>query len=267
MQQNRGIEYLLRSDNRTAVLLALNREQPLDRYDLERRLSASRRTVTRILTAFAEQGYITESSEGYRLTAFGAVVADAYRQCKERTDLAARYQPFLRNVDSSAVDLDPELLRGADLTVASDGSPYAPLDRMLELRRSASRIRTVTPLVERKSVEQLAGRLHQGDEVTFEVVFPADVYETIDAQPEYGDPVRTAAGAASVEKFVYPGAVSTLYAVADDVAALGATIDGDPHALVESTDPDLRAWVADRIDEFRTDAVPLEEYSRRDGLV
>jgi len=267
MQQNRGIEYLLRSDNRTAVLLALNQEQPLDRYDLERRLSASRRTVTRILTTFDEQGYITESSDGYRLTTFGAVVADAYRQCKEQTDLATQYRPFLTNVDSSAVDLDPTLLRGADLTVASNVSPYAPLDRMLELRRSASRVRTVTPLVERKSVEQLASRLRRGDDVTFEVVFSAELYETVESQPEYGEPIRSAAGAASVEKFVYPGPVSTLYAVTDDVAALGATLDGDPHALVESTDPELRAWVTDRIDEFRADAVPLEEYSREDGRV
>jgi predicted transcriptional regulator len=260
MQHDAGIEYLLRSDNRTALLLALEQDQPLDRYEIEDRLSASRRTVTRVLGELTEQGHIRESAAGYRLTTFGAIVADAYRQCRERTDIARRYRPLLANVDSETTDFEPEYLEGADLTVATDVNPYAPRDRMLELRQSASWVRAVMPVIEKRSIEQLADRVDSGDTLRFEVVIPADLYEMSQSHPEYGEPFRTAAAADSIEKFVYPGPITTLYAVTDDIAVLGASVDGEPHALVESANPELREWVIRRIDAYQDEAVPLDSY-------
>ena len=260
MQHDAGIEYLLRSDNRTAVLLELEQDQPLDRYGIEDRLNASRRTVTRVLGDLTEQGYIRESAVGYRLTTFGAIVADAYRRCRERTEVATRYRPFLANVDSETADFDPQYLEDADLTVATDVNPYAPRHRMLELRQSASWIRAVMPVIEKRSIEQLTGRVKSDDDLTFEVVIPADLYEMIQSHPEYDESFRAATAADSVENFIYPGPITTLYAVTDDVAALGASVDGEPHSLVESPNPELREWVTRRIDTYQDEAIPLEAY-------
>lgn len=65
----------MRSDNRTGILTALCGEGPLDRYELEARVDASRRTITRIVDALSERGYLAERDDGYVATAFGSALA------------------------------------------------------------------------------------------------------------------------------------------------------------------------------------------------
>jgi hypothetical protein len=54
-----------------------------------------------------------------------------------------------------------------------------------------------------------------------------------------------------------------IYSIIDDIVALGATVDNEPYALLESENPDLRAWVEQTIDEYKTAAVPVEEFESR----
>lgn len=257
-----GLEYLLRSDNRTSLLVVLAEDQPLDKADLEARLSASQRTISRVLNDLTERGYLQVSVDGFRLTSFGATVTEAYRRCRQRTDLAEEYRPFLTNVDAAAVDLDPAILRGADLTVADDISPYAPLNRALELRRNAARIRVVSPFVEERSVQQLAARLERGDDLDFDVILPADLYEAVQSQIDGRDAFRRETESDAVRMFVHHGDFPLLFATIGDVAALGVSVDGEPYALVESTNERMYEWVDSRIDEYRAEAVPVEEYGQ-----
>lgn len=113
------LEFLLRSRNRTELLLALEETQPLDRYDLEQQLDASRRTVTRALGTLSERGYIRETDRRYSLTVFGASVAASYRDCRQQVELASKYRPLLEHLDTRVLDVDPELLDGAELTAAA----------------------------------------------------------------------------------------------------------------------------------------------------
>lgn len=255
------IAYLTRSDNRPAVLLLLEREGVVTQSDIEQCLNASRRTVSRILAEMLDEGYVRESESGYRLTRYGAIVIDSYRQCTERTDLARRYQPFLANVDDTDVDFDPEFLRGADITVSTDAEPYAALDRMLELRRNASQVRAAASLITKKSIEQIIDRLQTDESVEFEFVFPVSLYEHLQSQPAYSEVFRTMTAAPSVTTWIRQEEIPLLHAVIDSVTAVGTSVGGNPHALVESTNPDLREWVTSRLDQFRQQAVPIEEYS------
>lgn len=260
MELDEGMDYLSRSENRVALLAALLEKQPQSREELESAVSASRRTVSRVLTNLTEKGYLQESPPGYSLTTFGAVVTEAYLDYQEQFDLARQYRPFLANVDSTAVDLDVTALRGATLTVAGDVAPYAPLDRSLELRESATQIQVVTPLVERRSMEQLSARLERGEDLEFEVILPQRLYEMVESQPRYDGAFEREMRSDSVAMFVYPDNVEVLYAITDDVVILGATVDNDPYAIVESTNPDLRTWVEGKIDEYRRESIPVEEY-------
>jgi predicted transcriptional regulator len=255
------LAYLTRSDNRTAALLLLEREGGLAQSEIEQRLSASRRTVSRILAELTEGGYVREADSGYHLTRFGAIVIDAYRQCKEQTDLARRYQPFLANVDDADVDFDPEFLRGADITVSTDAEPYAALDRMLALRRDASQVRAAASLITKKSIEQITDRLRSDETVEFEFVFPVSLYERLQSQPAYSEPFRKMTAAPSVTTWIRQEEIPLLHAVTDGVTAVGTSVAGSPHALVESTNPELREWVTARLDQFRQQAVPIEECS------
>lgn len=254
------LAFLLRSENRTAFLAALDEAGNLDRYELEDRLDVSRRTVTRIAKNLTEKGYIEESSNSYTLTAFGTAIAEAYRQCRERTRIATTFRPFLANVDCNSFDMDLRLLRDADITVATEVSPYAPLDRLLTLRETATSVRFVSPIIEKRSTGQLEGRIRRDDEFHFVAILLADVYEAAISQPEYTSSVEILRNSDSVEHFVHPGPMPYFLGIVDDVAVLGASVDGNPHALVESDRPELREWVTDRIDEYHHEAVPADEY-------
>lgn len=251
------LAFLLRSGNRTELLLALDETQPLDRYDLERRLDASRRTVTRALDALSERGYIEEGETGYSLTAFGTSVASSYRDCLQQVDLAAEYRPLLEYLDTQRFDLDPELLEGAELTVASETSPFVVLNRTLELREGATRIREAAPGVEKQSVEQLAARLRNGDGLEMEVILPPDAVETVREPDAFAGDHAVARDADAVQFYVAPEPFSVFVGVMDDTAALATGEGGEPLALVESDRPAFREWAEARLDEFRDAATPL----------
>ncbi|MEF8908361.1 MAG: hypothetical protein V5A13_10905 [Haloarculaceae archaeon] len=251
------LEFLLRSGNRAELLLMLDETQPLGRYELERQLEASRRTVTRVLDALSERGYIEEGDTGYSLTAFGTSVAASYRDCRQQVDLAAEYRPLLGHLDTRRFDIDPELLEGADLTVASDTSPFVVLNRTLELREGATRVREAAPGIEKQSVEQLAARLRNGDELEMEVILPPDAVETVGEGDAFAGDHTVAREADAVRFYVAPEPFSVFVGVMDDTAALATGEDGKPLALVESDRPAFREWAEARLDEFRDAATPL----------
>lgn len=254
------LEFLLRSENRTGALLALREGQPLDRYELETRLDASRRTVRRAVEALTERGYITEGEAGYALTAYGAAMVDAYRDLLDRGRLAEQYRPFLERLDTRRVDLDPALLEGSELTVASEVSPFTLLNRLLELRAEASRVREVAPGIEKNSVEQLGERVRDGEDFEMEVVLSPAAVEAVEEDAGFAGDHIAARESAAVDFYVTDGPVRVFLGVLDDTVALAAGTDGQPEALVESEDPALRAWAEARIDEVRDGATPLSEY-------
>lgn len=254
------LELLARSDNRSELLLALDADAPLDRYDLEERLGASRRTVTRALNTLEDRGYIRTEEGGYGLTALGAGLARAYRRYRETASVAARFEPLLREAGATELDFDVEWLRGADLTLATESSPFALLDRSLELRAGASTIREVAPSVEGKSVTQLADRIRAGEDIDVEVVLPVGALEAARSHPDYADEHAVVAESDAVDVYIHPEPVRLFLAVLDETVAVGTAVDGEPTALAVSEDPDLRAWADRRIDEYRAAAIPAEEY-------
>jgi predicted transcriptional regulator len=255
--QTEELEFLLRSENRTELLAALAAEGPLDRYDLEEALGTSRRTVSRTLKKLETRNYISETDGGHRLTAFGAAVFETYREYTRRIDTAERLRPFLGNIDGEALDIELSALQGAKLTLADDASPYAPMDRTLELRARSSRIREIAPSVEKRSIEQLTERIERGDDATFEIVLTADAAQAAQSKPEYEKAHRITQGADNVDQFVYRGEFPFFLGVLDETVAIGAVVDGSPFALIESRDERLREWAEQKIDQFRSEAVPM----------
>ena len=252
--------FLLRSGNRTELLVSLAESQPLDRYELERRLDASRRTVTRALDALTERGYIREVEGEYVLSAFGASLAEAYRDCRRDVELASEYRPFLERVDTRTLDLDPSLLDGADLLLASERSPFVLLTRTLELRAEASRIREIAPGVEKRSVEQLAERLRNGEDLEVEVVLPATALEAAEGTDAFSAGHAVAREADAVDFYVADDEFSVFVGVMDETVTVGAGTGGEPEVMVESDRPALREWAETHLDGVRDAAAPLSEY-------
>lgn len=259
-QVEEELTFLLRSENRRDVLTALKQHRSLDRHEIVERADASRRTVSRVLKTLDEEGYIRNSNSSYRLTAYGGSMIDLYQQWKERTTLTERYQPFLATVDEDAFDCPLRYLRGASLTVATDFTPHAPVNRLVELRQRATRIRSVTPFVEKRCLTHLTEWLQRGREFDAEVVVSKEVVENALEQSRYESMLETIRGADATSIFVHPGPLQMVCSVVDRVTVLGAYVDRNLHTLVESDGSELREWTTDRIDAYRRDATPLEEY-------
>jgi len=73
------LTFLLRSEARRTVLVALDVEEALGRNEIEESLDASRRTVSRVLGTLVEEGYVQNRGNRYRLTAYGAFAIEVYR--------------------------------------------------------------------------------------------------------------------------------------------------------------------------------------------
>lgn len=253
------IEFLLGSENRTAVLEALKTAGRLDRYALEERLGSSRRTVTRTVNALEERNYIDEGENGYSLTAFGARLLETYREFTDDVSLARKYRPFLGHLEPSAIDFELSALRGAKLIVAEKASPYAALDRTLDLRRNASRVREMAPSVEKRSIEQLVERIENDEEVSFEVILTDEVARAAESKPEYRSAHETIQQADNVSQYVYPGDFPFFIGVMDDTVAVGSIVDGSPYAVVVSENESLREWGERKLDEFERKSTPIQE--------
>jgi predicted transcriptional regulator len=252
------LTFLLRSDTRRTVLVTLDVEGELDRHEIEEHLDASRRTVSRVLKTLVDEGYVQYREDRYRLTAFGAFAIDLYRNWRDQVALTDKYRPFLSNVDDDLFDADVRLLRGADLTVATDVNPYAALDRYLALQNEGRRIRVATPIIEEGCLRNLERQLRNGDPFELEVIIPERVIEQTHTKHREDPVFETIRAAESISRFVHPGSIETMVSVVDDVAAFGAYTNREFHALLESDAPELRDSATERLDAYRHDARPVE---------
>lgn len=116
------------------------------------------------------------------------------------------------------------------------------LNRTLELRAGASHIREAAPGTEKQSVEQLASRIQNGEDLEMEVVLPPDAVETIGETDAFADDHGVARDSDAVEFYVAPEPFSVFVGVMDDTAVLAAGEGGEPLALVESDRPAFREW-------------------------
>lgn len=251
------LRFLAQSEHRPETLGAIRASGPLDRDEIEAQLDATRRTVVRTVEALTDEGYVEQVGERYRLTALGAAVYDAYEQLADDVALTDRLEPLLANVSEETFDLDPRLLADAELVVATEASPYALLDRTLTIRRDARHVREIAPMTEKRSIEQLADRIRQGEDFEFEAVLSAATLEASRSNPEYADAFETTAASDAVDVAVYPEQVGLFLCVADDTVAVGVSKEDRPHAMAVTDAPAVREWAIDTFEDHWDRADPV----------
>jgi predicted transcriptional regulator len=250
-------EYLAGSELRPTVLVVLRTEGPLPLREVADRVSASRRTVTRTLSEMESRGWIRPVDGAYELTTLGATVLAAREEFRERTRIATRLRPFLERVPASA--FDPGIDALADATVYTpDDDPTAFVDRLVELRSGATRVREYTPFLMLDSLEQFAegfGNGRSDADVTLVVRTDTPPRST----PAYDERFAALVAAPHAEVSVDPdGPTSIAFGVADGTAFLGvADDDGMPGALLEGDAPELVSWVERRVDDRLDAAEPI----------
>ncbi|MFD1514591.1 helix-turn-helix transcriptional regulator [Halomarina rubra] len=243
-----GVERLVRLVRRSPVLAAL-REGPLDRRDLEQRLGVSKPTVLRATGLLDEFGLVERVGGRFRLTAKGAVVAEALARFRRIERAATRLGPFLATTD---YEVAVEHFADATVTTRQPGDPYRPVRRFMSLVESTGRLRgfdvaTVAP----GNVDRLYERIVDGMET--DVCYPEGLVETIvESAPE-----QSAAAAASGNLTLR--VVDDLpcgLALFDERVGLGGydPETGTLAAFVDTDDPDAYAWGEREFERYRAAA-------------
>lgn len=261
MSPQNAVSLLTNSPTRAEVLSRVVEGDATDVREVAAQVEATRRTVSRAFSSLEDAGCLQNGSDGYRPTVKGAVLLDAFETFRDRVETMRAVESIVAHLPESAFDLTIDHLASADVIEAGDHSPYAILDRTLELRRSADRIREIAPSVEQKSVTQLAERIHSDEDITVEVVIPQSAVEAAESHPVYADDHAVAAASDRVDFALLPESVEFFVGVFDDTAAVGTMREGRPHALAESDDPAFREWAEATFEEFRAEATALDERS------
>lgn len=250
---NGAVSFLAGSENRVETLVAIRDGEGVDQRQIAETVDASRRTVKRTLNDLEDRGWVIaeNGTNECRISALGAIVLDTYLEVVDRLGPATHSAPFLERIPREAFDLDPAALADADVVVAAENQPYAPMDRVLEVRRNASEIREVVNIVQADSAGQLRERVESG-ELEAEIVLEAGVLDAIAANDDYAAEFEAAAAADGATFYSYEGSIPYVFGLMDDTVILGVTNDkGMPEAVVVSDDPTVREWAEDRFESYR----------------
>jgi predicted transcriptional regulator len=253
-----SFEYLAGSELRPAVLAVL-RAEALPLREVADRVSASRRTVKRTLSAMESRGWIRPANGAYELTALGATVLAAHEVFRERIRIATRLRPFLERVPAS--EFDPGIDALADATVYTpDDDPTAFVDRLVELRSGATRVHEYAPFLMLDSLEQFSEGFGNG-QPDADVTLAVRTDTPPRSSPAYDERFEALVAAPHAEVYVDPdGPTNIAFGVADGTAFLGvADDDGMPSALLEGDAPELVSWVERQVDDRLDAAAPLSE--------
>lgn len=244
------VEFLARSTTRVRLLETLRERDRATRDALRDAVSASRTTVSRNLDALVERGWVDVDDREYALAAGTDAVVDRFLDLESTVATADRLRPFLDHVDREAFDVDLAHLDDATVVAAEPGDPWAMVNAHVDRLRETDDDRIAVPLVGLHAMEALHEKVVDGD-ATVELVVSDPVAETFRSNQDYATLVDDLRAADGFELHRTEWSVPFYVGVLDDVVQVGVDEDGEPRALLETTDPAVRDWARAKIDSYR----------------
>jgi len=212
----------------------------------------ARRSVQRNLVAFAERDWVERGDGGYRLTTVGDLIARAHADYLDRLQALDSYAPLLCRLDREHAP-DPELLDDADLVVATEADPQAPIHAYAERLRGfeGGRLRTCSPVLSRPFHEAHASLALNGTDTEL-LLSTATARRARELNPmEFAAVLRSGALKLSTRPESVPFGL-----VVDGEALLLGAYDEDGHleACLHGTNPDLVSWGEAQFEALRAEA-------------
>lgn len=137
---------LLETVARRACVINHLLEDPADKRELETVLDVSRTTVDRAISDLKDIECIIDRDGKWEVTLFGRLVYEEYKQLVTRYESLNSARPLLRHL-STETSLDVCLLVGADILLADQPAPHAPVTRLEELLQNSQQIKGISPVV------------------------------------------------------------------------------------------------------------------------
>lgn len=250
------IAFLARSDHRVDVLTELA-DGERTRRELHDETGIIQPTLGRVLNGFEDREWIRKDGSTYRLTPFGAVLAEQFEEMVAVVDTMGVFREVSQWLPLDEMGFDLRRFGHARITTPSPTDATAHLRREEEFAVDADSLRHLCSSSFPPSIKSYRDRIVE-DGQRFEAVITADALDAASAEPETAELVRDIAGADSATIYRYDGPVSYQLGVADDTALIVPLDDaGAPCAVIETEDDVIREWVADELDAYRSQSTPL----------
>ena len=254
MSAREDVAFLTGSEIRIAVLRAL-RSDDARPSELAAECSCARETAQRAVTAFVDRGWAEKvsTSDGYRLTRAGELVAKSYDEFEECMDIANRFEHLLSNLRGTAEEIECETLAGTMYAQSTAENPHAPIDRFLAIvgDEPVERFRGVTPIVSRVFNEAAARVI--GPETQAELITDRDVLQT--SATEYPESLERAKDLDGFTLYVSQEPLEFGLLLVDGHAYLGAYDEhGNLVASADSAEARFVDWVTRAFARVRANA-------------
>lgn len=235
------IEFLAGSETRIRALNTIAAEGPMTSREFRDEIDASRTTVKRNLDKLVDRGWLENSNTEYTIRPCGELVAAEFTDLIDAIRIIRELQPFMRWVDLDDLDFGLYELVDAEVTVASDGDPYAPVNEHVDALQTANEVRALLPSVGHEAFKVILQRLNEADPAYDLVVKPACA-KTLQEGRQYEALFEEAIASGAVEVSLYEGVIPYYLGVLDETVQIGVEDDdGFPRALVETESETVRA--------------------------
>jgi predicted transcriptional regulator len=239
------------------ALVAALRDGQKDKRTLVDHLEVSRSTVSRALKDLQSHHLVERSNGTFETTAYGDLLFEEFDTLLETASSAWRIRDVLDQVPTEALGFELSHLTDADVTTPTTTNPSAPIERVVELKRQATHVRS---LAAGRSPGALDAheRAAEASDHTFESVVTDELVEWLVTEAGRQDTLTGLLEADGVAVFVYDGDIPVPLGITEDVVFFGLeSAEGAPVALVESTNSRVREWAADTFESCRAAATKL----------
>jgi predicted transcriptional regulator len=240
---------------RLAFLNCLD-EGAKDKRTLDEELDCSRSTVNRAIRELEALDLVAYEDGGYRITSLGDVVASGVTDLTETIELRLQYEPFLQWMPEEEFDLDLTLLQDAELLLPTQGDPYAMINRHVNALAQAQRMRGILPLTGLHAHKAAHSQIVDNDAEGELVVTPA-VATTLHSNPEYAAYTEEMTATGRFTVYTVDEEIPYFVGILDDVVQIGVDEAGEPRAIVETDNAEVRAWAENTFAEYKRQAAPV----------
>jgi predicted transcriptional regulator len=242
-----AVAYLARSENRVAILRALN-ERPRDRRDLEEGVGVSRSTLSRVLRELEEEhGWIRRRGDEYSTTMAGSLVVERFVPLLETVSALDTLEGALAYLPVEEMSIDVRHFHDAEFIGPDEFDPTAPFEYGVGRVRDSTVLRSVGQVVPPAYVRALHEDVENGD-LDLEIVLGR---EYLDAVSDSDLSRLWADTATESTVLAHDGHVPYNLLVLDDVVHVWlCSEEGEQAGLLESENPAVRQWAQSTVDDY-----------------
>lgn len=252
------VSFLARSENRVAILCALN-ERPRNRRDIETATGVSRSTLGRVLGELEEHGWIERNGQTYETTTAGELVLDRFVPLLDTVAGLHTIGDAIKDLPIEDISLDVRHFADAKVIPLTELQPTKAYDYGIDKLRDADRFWCVARSAPPAYVTAIHEEVTSGQfDVTcvLENKYLNSLSDDDEMLAQWRD---MASGVATIQR--HEGPIPYVLIVLDGIVHLWLCEDHEERhvtiGLLESDDPAVLSWAEDTITGYLNEAQPL----------